>query len=67
MMSKGLSGLGVIACISAPVGAVLAQTLGWRAVLLALAVFGAACLALIALRFEENWIRRLPGLLCPTP
>ncbi len=54
MISKGLSGLGVLACLSAPMGSLLAQFLGWRAALLALAVAGALTLALIALRFEET-------------
>lgn len=54
VMSKGLSGLGVIACLSAPVGSLLAEFFGWRAVLLAPAVFSAAALGLIALRFQES-------------
>jgi DHA1 family bicyclomycin/chloramphenicol resistance-like MFS transporter len=53
-MSKGLSGLGVIACASAPLGGLLSDLFGWRATLLGVAVFGAAALALIALRFEET-------------
>ena len=54
IMSKGLTGLGVIAAFSAPVGGLLAQYIGWRAALAALAVFSAVTLALIALRFEET-------------
>ena len=54
IMSKGLSGLGVLACISAPVGGLLAQHQGWRATLLAVAVFGALALSLVALRFKET-------------
>ena len=54
IMSKGLSGLGTLACISAPVGGLLAQFYGWRAALLAVAVFGAATLVLVALRFKET-------------
>ena len=53
-MSKGLSGLGVIACLAAPLGGLLTAWLDWHAALLALAVFGAATLALIAWRFEET-------------
>lgn len=59
-MSKGLTGLGVIACVCAPVGGLLADTLGWRYALTALAVFGAATLALVAWRFEETVPRRNP-------
>jgi DHA1 family bicyclomycin/chloramphenicol resistance-like MFS transporter len=54
IMSKGLSGLGTLACISAPVGSLLAQFYGWRAALMAVAVFGATTLLLVALRFKET-------------
>lgn len=54
VMSLGLSGLGVIACLSAPVGGLLTETLGWRYALLALAVFAALALALVAWRFSET-------------
>lgn len=63
VMSKGLSGLGVIACLSAPVGGLLAEYLGWRAALLALAVFGALALTVLALRFEETLDRKNPSAL----
>ena len=53
-MSKGLSGLGVIACLSAPSGGLLSDLFGWRATLLGVAVFGAATLAVIAMRFVET-------------
>ena len=45
IMAKGLSGLSV------PLGDLPSDVFNWRATLLAL--FGAAALALIALRFEE--------------
>jgi DHA1 family bicyclomycin/chloramphenicol resistance-like MFS transporter len=71
VMSKGLSGLGVIACLSAPLGGVLTALFNWHAALLALAVFGAATLVLIVWRFEEtipqknpqalHWRRLLPN------
>lgn len=54
IMSKGLTGLGVIACFSAPLGGLLSDLYGWRTALLTLAVFGAVCLAMVALRFEET-------------
>lgn len=54
VMSKGLSGLGVIACLSAPLGSVIAEFLGWRQALLSLALFSVACLALVVLAFEET-------------
>ncbi len=63
IMSKGLSGLGLIACISAPLGGFLTALFSWHAALLALAVFGAATLALIAWRFEETVRHKNPRAL----
>lgn len=54
VMSKGLSGLGLIACMSAPLGGLLSDVYSWRAALLVLAIFGAVCLGVIALRFVET-------------
>lgn len=65
VMSKGLSGLGVIACASAPLGGLLSDAFNWHVALLALAVFGAASLALVALRFEETVPRRNPAATQP--
>ena len=65
IMSKGLSGLGVLACISAPLGGLLSELYGWRVALMALAVFGACTLALIALRFEETLQQKNPHALRP--
>jgi len=53
-MSRGLSGLGVLACLSTPVGGAIADAFGWRAALAGPAIFAAATLAVIALRFEET-------------
>jgi MFS transporter, DHA1 family, multidrug resistance protein len=64
-MSKGLTGLGVIACASAPLGGLLSDLFGWRAALLALAVFGAVTLAVLAWRFEETLPRKNPQALQP--
>ena len=60
VMSRALSGLGVIAMLSPLVGAVLVQWLGWPATLLATALFGAGTLAFVALRFEETVPRLNP-------
>jgi DHA1 family bicyclomycin/chloramphenicol resistance-like MFS transporter len=60
VMSKGLTGLGVIACMSAPLGGLLSGLFNWHVAMLVLAVFGAASLALIALRFEETVPRKNP-------
>jgi DHA1 family bicyclomycin/chloramphenicol resistance-like MFS transporter len=64
-MSKGLSGLGVIAFLSPPLGGLLSEAFGWRMALLVLAVFGAAALAVIVWRFEETVPTRNPRALQP--
>jgi MFS transporter, DHA1 family, multidrug resistance protein len=66
-MSQALSGLGLIAFLCAPLGGWLTQTLGWQAALLALAVFSAITLALLALRFEETLAKPNPEALRPGP
>ena len=58
MMSKALSGLGLIACLSAPLGGLLAAVFNWRVALLALALFGAASLGLVAWKFQETALRK---------
>ena len=62
-MSKALSGLGVIAFLSAPLGSLLTDALNWRFALLSLAIFGAVCLGLIAWRFEETLQHKNPQAL----
>jgi DHA1 family bicyclomycin/chloramphenicol resistance-like MFS transporter len=64
-MSKGQTGLGVIASGCAPLGGLLADTLGWRYALVPLAVYGAGTLALVAWRFQETAPRRNPLALDP--
>jgi MFS transporter, DHA1 family, multidrug resistance protein len=54
VMSKGLSGLGVIACLSAPLGGLLTELIGWRAAMAALSLFGAVTLVLVCFKFEET-------------
>ncbi len=54
IISKGLTGLGILACLSGPIGGLLSDHFGSRTTLLALAIFGAFTLALVALRFEET-------------
>ena len=63
VMSKGLTGLGLIACMSAPLGGLLTDLLNWRFALLAVAVFGAVALAVVALRFEETVQQKNPHAL----
>ena len=54
VMSKALTGLGAIACMSAPLGAFLTQVYSWHAALGAVAVFGAICLLAIAWKYQES-------------
>lgn len=63
VMSRGLTGLGIIACLCAPTGGLLADWLGWRFALSALAVFGGVALLLVALRFEETVTAKNPNAL----
>ncbi|MEY4979857.1 MAG: hypothetical protein RLZZ352_2127 [Pseudomonadota bacterium] len=65
VMSKGLSGLGVIACASAPLGGLLSDHFGWRVALLALAVAGALTLVLLVWRFQESLPQKNPQALQP--
>jgi DHA1 family bicyclomycin/chloramphenicol resistance-like MFS transporter len=65
IMSKGLTGLGFIACLSGPLGGLLADHFGWQGTLLSLAVFGALTLGVIAWRFEETVAVRNPRALRP--
>ena len=66
-MSRGLTGLGLIACFSAPLGGLLSDLFGWRAALLALALFGAITLLLVALRFKETLAHKNLKALQPGP
>ncbi len=64
-MSKALTGLGIIACLCAPLGGLLSDLFNWHVALLAVAVFGAVCLGVVALRFTETLTRRNPLALQP--
>ena len=54
VMSKALSGLGIIACTCAPLGGLLSDTVGWRYALLAISSFGLFTLGMLVWRFEET-------------
>jgi MFS transporter, DHA1 family, multidrug resistance protein len=60
VMSRALGGLGLLAMTSPMIGGFLVQTVHWRATLAAVALFGAAALAFIALRFVETLPRPDP-------
>ena len=67
VMSQALTGLGIIACACAPLGGLLTDWLGWRVALIAVAVFGAGTLALLAWRFEETLVQPDPHALRAGP
>jgi DHA1 family bicyclomycin/chloramphenicol resistance-like MFS transporter len=61
VMSRALSGLGVIALLSPLTGGILVQLIDWHAALLALVVYGAVALGFIAWRLEETVPLRNPS------
>jgi MFS transporter, DHA1 family, multidrug resistance protein len=67
VMSQGLTGLGIIACLCAPLGGMLTDWLGWRIALLMLAAFGAGTLALLAWRLQETLAHPNPHALSLRP
>jgi len=54
VISKALTGLGVVALISGPLGGVIAHSLNWRWAMLAISAFGALATAAIVMRFRET-------------
>ena len=64
-MSKGLSGLGVAACLSPMLGGAVAQSFGWRAALAMLVLAGAGTLWVVARRFRETLPTPNPRALQP--
>lgn len=64
-MSKAFTGLGLVACLCAPLGSLLTEWLGWRAALLVLTAYAVATLAVVALRLPETLGRRNPQALRP--
>jgi DHA1 family bicyclomycin/chloramphenicol resistance-like MFS transporter len=58
LISKGLTGLGLIACLSPVIGAVLVSWQGWRASLFALSIFGLISLIWIVI-FQKETVKQL--------
>lgn len=54
VLSKGLTGLGVIAVGSGPLGGVLAAQFGWQGAMWALAVLSAIIVLMLLVRFDET-------------
>ena len=66
VMSRALGGLGVVGMLAPLTGGLLVHFVSWHAALLSTAVFGAATLAFIALKFEETLPQRNPRATEPT-
>jgi DHA1 family bicyclomycin/chloramphenicol resistance-like MFS transporter len=63
VMSKALTGLGFLACASAPLGGLLTDVWSWHAALSLVMGFGAIALVLVALTFKETVHRKNPHAL----
>jgi DHA1 family bicyclomycin/chloramphenicol resistance-like MFS transporter len=67
VLSKGLTGLGVIAVGSGPLGGVLAAQFGWQGAMWALAAVSAFLVLLLALKFKETVHSKNLHALMPAP
>jgi DHA1 family bicyclomycin/chloramphenicol resistance-like MFS transporter len=65
IMSKGLTGLAVFACISAPLGGYLAGRWGTQVALAALAVYGCVAFCIVLVQFKETLTHKNPQALNP--
>lgn len=63
VMSKALTGLGFLACATAPLGGLLTDLWSWHAALSLVMCFGAIALALVTLTFKETVHRKNPQAL----
>ena len=63
VMSKALTGLGILACVSAPLGGLLTDLLSWHAALSLVVGFGAIAFGLVAVKFKETLQRKNPHAL----
>jgi MFS transporter, DHA1 family, multidrug resistance protein len=63
VMSKAFTGLGLLACISAPLGGLLTDLWSWHAALSLVMGFGAISFGLVALTFKETVHRKNPHAL----
>ena len=63
VMSKAFTGLGLLACISAPLGGLLTDLLSWHAALALVMGFGALTLVLVFFTFQETVHRKNPHAL----
>ena len=63
IMSKAMTGLGVLACTSPPLGGFLSQHWGWQVALSSVALYAVFTLVMVAWRFEESISTRNPDAL----
>ena len=63
VMSKTMTGLGVLACTSPPLGGFLSQHWGWQVALMSVALYGAVTLCMVAWFFQESIETRNPQAL----
>ncbi len=63
VMSKAFTGLGILACASAPLGGLLTDLFSWHAALSLVMGFGAITLLLVILTFKETVHRKNPHAL----
>jgi MFS transporter, DHA1 family, multidrug resistance protein len=66
VMSKGLTGLGVLACFSPPLGGFLSDHISAKAALMAMAVFGMLSLFVVTIFFKESVRHKNLRALVPT-
>ncbi|QXZ10189.1 multidrug effflux MFS transporter [Comamonas sp. Y33R10-2] len=66
VMSKALTGLGVLAFLAPISGSLLVEWLGWRSTMTAQAFMGCVALGLVALRFKESIPQRNPQATRPS-
>jgi DHA1 family bicyclomycin/chloramphenicol resistance-like MFS transporter len=65
VMSKAFTGLGILACISAPLGGLLTDWWSWHAALSLVMGFGLLAMALVYGQFKETVHRKNPQALRP--
>jgi DHA1 family bicyclomycin/chloramphenicol resistance-like MFS transporter len=63
VMSKAMTGLGLMACTSPPLGGFLSQHWGWRVAMMTVVSYALFTLGLVAWRFKETITTRNPNAL----
>ncbi|MFM7801057.1 MAG: multidrug effflux MFS transporter [Limnohabitans sp.] len=63
VMSKAMTGLGLMACTSPPLGGFLSQHWGWQVALMSVVLYAIATLALVAWQFDETLTQPNPRAL----